>query len=671
MQYCPNCGKALEQQERFCSNCGFDILSLSQPVPPSDQHPSATQGSQPLYPQPSQPLYPYSQPSLPPYSMPQLPGTGPMHPQIHTPHRSVTLLPDILGESADPSTVQPTNTVQKFFLRNLPLQASHPIMGALLGAIVALVGVLSLSYILAATINTIAGKAIAQSGNLGSVLSGVISQFVQDHFLSIVALEHGTVFAFHISASSSGIGSSGDITAVLPLTTLLLIPMVCLIVGGYVSSSTDYSNRLRFAVGRAALVGPFYGVLLALIVSIWGSQSMSGPVSNVNTNVAFGPTWLSALLYGILWGTVFSAIGGIIKVYGRSWRVNAVAYAVSSKRSPLPSGILGGFAGIGLGLVLNFVLALFVFVAGINQVNLSANLHTQSNIPLNQLSPSIFAGFLFVFLVPLMIWFLGVFSGGTLTSSQSQHIASQTLNSVSLFTVPHIYLLVVIIPAAAFFFGGRVAARLAEPRTFRERGIAAISSGMSGAMVLTVLAWMTQVRVDSSFGGVAGLSNASSPSGFFGLDLPSTFLGIFIIGGVCSLVGVMSYHVPTSTRSSDDVAHAAIQHRNTAHIFLMLGIITAFLTGAMVIGFDIVSKIIATSMRFTALTTISDLVSGVALAIPGLFFVLAFAAWAIQLPHNGVSDTIQESVPPPSTPIHSQPVVPDTLTYFGDLPPIQ
>ena len=568
-------------------------------------------------------------------------------------------MPDILGESADPSTAQPTNAVQKFFLRNFSLQASHPIMGSVSGALVALVGVLGLSYIFAAILGKILGNTVAQLNQSGNLFSNIIVQFAQEHFLYLVALEHGAYFVAHIPANANT-NAYGDITFGLPLTTLLLIPIVCLILGGYISSSTDYSNRLRFAVSRAALVGPFYGILLALIIGIWGIQGINFEYYPItNTNTTFGPMWFSALIYGIIWGTLFSAIGGVIKVYGTQWRTNIIAFAFKSKRTPIVAGILGGFAGIGLSLIFTFIFVIFAIVVILNQTNLAINLHIQSNFAIEQFPSSFTTNMLFIFVFPLMVWFLGLFSGGTLIFSNPIPIASHSLNSLSLFTLPHIYLVAILVPAIAFFFAGRVSLRLAIPQTFSEKGIIALVTGLSEAIILTILAWITQIRVDSNFNNSTFPYNVPNYHNFFGLDLTSTFIWVFFIGVICSLLGIITHRVVITPESENNIKNTLPSRKhNISHVFLILGIILTFLLSGIVVVFDIASKLFALNISFTLLMNISNIVSGASIAISALFFSLAFVTWIVRLP-NKKAEFLQESIP--------QSILPNASVHLDDL----
>jgi hypothetical protein len=357
---CPNCQQDIPDAARLCPLCGVDTQMVASQegaspaygpsptplygsAPPSQPSGGMEQPYQP-YPPPSQPYQGYPPPNqgyppsqaFPPPNQGYPPSQGyPPPSRPYTPPNPSNVLPSIFGETKDPTTVQPSNAVQRSFLTNFQRNATNPLVGGIIGAVAAVLACIVLTFafllLVGSAINsTFAGQSGSVSALIGSSLTG--------NLLNFVALEHHATLA--LSSSAAGISATVNIT--LPLTTLLIIPALALMLGGYIAAATDYSNQMRFVIGRAAAVGPFYGALLALIMALFGTQSASSDVLlGTSASYSFGPTWPTVLLYGVLWGILFSALGGFIKLFGSRWRAGAVSFLAQQSQAPWVAGLMG------------------------------------------------------------------------------------------------------------------------------------------------------------------------------------------------------------------------------------------------------------------------------------------------------------------------------------------
>src|SRR5262249_30825710 len=69
--------------------------------------------------------------------------------------------------------------------------------------------------------------------------------------------------ALQLAPGSSA--TNGRLSLLAPLTLLALIPVGALLLGGAISSTSDFERRTRYSVARGALLGPVYALALLLL----------------------------------------------------------------------------------------------------------------------------------------------------------------------------------------------------------------------------------------------------------------------------------------------------------------------------------------------------------------------------------------------------------------------
>lgn len=472
----------------------------------------------------------YGQPSMP---LPLAPPSQPLQaPGSSATQLSLANFMKLFGTSPDPVTVLPTNAIQRRFKESLPQYATNPIAGAAIGGIVATVACILLTFVLTLIVGAIAGPALrtSASGSSGSITSDpFVGQFFNEGLLNLVAIEHHASLV--VSASVTIVSASVTITP--PLTLLLLLPALSLVLGGYISASTDYSNQLRYVLTRAAAVGPLYGIILTLVVAVFGTQSLNeqGVTATITTS------WTSLLLNSIAIGTVFASIGGLIKLFGRRWRAGTVAYLLSKPHGMIVSSITGALAAVGTGLVLTLPLLALVF--GVTDMQLRLG-YAMTGADPSSYSSSVNLLLLAVVILslPLTIAILAFSSGATLNASAlGSSILQSTTGSQGTLSILHLpsearYALVLfLIPAIAYFIGGRAAVRvMGTSATPQNRWQAGALVGVWSSVLMLILGSLSSISLSGSAAGGGGSAAA-------GLDFGSTFLGTLVVGAVFGVAG--------------------------------------------------------------------------------------------------------------------------------------
>lgn len=578
------------------------------PAAPGQPLQPATLPGQQYYAPPSQPFYgtPYSQPLYSGPSSQALPQAYPGQPAgaaptVAAPKLSMASLTKIFGSSPSAASVQPRNAIQRRFQESLSQYATNPLAGAAIGAVVAAVACIALTFVVNLIIGTAGGSALSTGGQAADV-----GQILDSGLLNLVAIEHRA--SIILSANLTIAGAS--VTIAPPLTILILIPAVCLVLGGYISAATDYSNQLRYVLARAAAVGPVYGILLTLIITVLGSQTVGASQGGVALTVAVA--WPTMLLYGIIWGTLFSLIGGLIKIFGRSWRPGIVAYLLKEPRGMIPASLIGACAAIGTGILIS--LPVWLFYIGLSS--------TQTRFPealaggTSNSTSGLVLALLVLLSLPAGIIILAGSSGASINTSafaggllNAGSTSSSANSSESLFTLAQghtIILLAVLIPLIAYVVGGRVAARVLNSADQQKRLQTGALVGVWSAVLMMLLAAISSFGADAS---VNAFGTSSPVSATVGLNLGSVFLGALILGTVFAVIGVLTNGQPRPQRSPARWTVAGV----TLCVVLAIAAPAA--------GYAL--PLLGNAVSFDKLNLILELLGGAMLALPALCFTLA------------------------------------------------
>ncbi len=479
-----------------------------------------------------------SQPLIDPY-------TG--APLAPPPPPAPPLLPRIFGPDADALAARPVTGAQAWLLRNFPLRyAASKWFTALMGAVVALGVGLLLTLPMQAAWGSLISKIFGPSGE-GKLYNALFNP----QFLTFFAWEHQTTLLLHYVNSSSSSSGTTDVTYTLPTLGLLLVPALALILGGYLAASSDFHRRARFSIARGALIGPFYAIIL-LILAQFSSTTLNGSALNAGSGTyTFGPSVLQECLFGLLWGTLFGALGGWIQLTGRRF----LSAALPTLQSLHHTRLAGALAGAGVALVcgiLLFVTAEFAFF--VYEATTAAGTLSQQSIinvlpgsPLNNTWSAI--EFVLALGPAAAIWLFSLGSGAAITASCTESqggFCSNLLNlsfgnasdSWGLINANHtannnLFFLLALVPLIAYLAGGRVAARITRARQAGEAFISGAVMALPLSLLMGLAAVLVSLNETDNVTGNGAFSSATT----FGPGFGSVFLAVLIAGAVVGGIG--------------------------------------------------------------------------------------------------------------------------------------
>lgn len=368
-------------------------------------------------------------------------------------------------------------------------------------------------------------------GTLAPGLSDPVTAFVERALSAVLGgspvklLALANLVPLQLVGATSSVPGTGQLQLTPPLSGLLLIPMVALIFGGALSAASDCTGRARYSIARGALVGPVYAALLSLLTALGGVH-----LDGATFGLGGTPTLLAdprlTLCAGLLWGTLFGALGGWVRLYGRRSLAELVARLARITRfRRLVGSVVGAAVTLAYGLGGSLALAiagLVVLLASGHAPSLLASAAQASHLGG---TPQGILGFalLVLTLVPsLAIWVFVYASGGSLDADYVTHAsAGNTGIAFSTFALsggspassPALYLLA-LLPIVCCFVGGRAAARFARADS-RGAGF------LAGALVVLPLALFALVlAMLATFSLQAHL-----PAGTLMLDVAPSALG--------------------------------------------------------------------------------------------------------------------------------------------------
>lgn len=445
--------------------------------------------------------------------------------------------------------------------------------GALMGAMVAVV----LALLLSAAVSLTLGPTLDQGSSANALTNlntsadigqtGTTSVSLYSNPLMLFASANQSKLIEKITEDLSGDNSSptslqatasGTVSATTSPTLLLLIPAIGLIIGGYFAASTNYTGRRLFSITRGASICVIYAALV-LIISLFatGSLALSASESGITLSIngTITPDPLSVFLNALLWGVLFGALGGFL-------RANAFPRTTHSRSyERIRSALIGTGAALGVYFVLCLLLIITLYVTGqlftptlLSQSgstatgNLCASLSQSLNASTHTTSGSDAARYLF-FIVgsPVMaFWLMGISMGAPLQISGAANLSIGLFGADCQLGSGALPYLLLLIPAAAFFLGGWIAARSVRPVTSQEAaGVGLLLAGALAILttILMALASTTlneSISVNTSGLGTTVAATAVSQSLNYGPALGSIILAALIFGGSFGMLGSLS-----------------------------------------------------------------------------------------------------------------------------------
>jgi hypothetical protein len=442
------------------------------------------------------------------------------------------LLNDTFGSPTHAQRVYPRTTIQRLLAERLEARlATNKWITATIGALVAILTGLGLSLVAQWILNGALGIALQSDG------ASATTAFTGDTFQALLGGNPIKLFllAQHVPLllASGASAENGWLSLTAPLTLLALIPALALILGGVIASASDFERRARYSVARGALLGPIYALCL-LALAFCSLSPVDGDALGVSnaTNMMASP--LGAFLSGLVWGTLFGALGGWMHLHGRRW-LRALPWSLERLPAPrLVGALLGGLTALGTGLLacLGVALAASVYLAlngmtptlsgGVTRLPAAPGEMLMCLALIATLAPSLAA----------TLWSLA--TGAQIQTAQVSYAGhgsfQATFGAFGSTQWGGVLLLLALIPLVACVFGGRVAARFIGAR----RGPGALVTGAFIALPVSAVSYLLIAQAQLTVA-------ASLPGGVFILDVtPDAFSAcarIFLLSAVAGAIG--------------------------------------------------------------------------------------------------------------------------------------
>jgi hypothetical protein len=431
-----------------------------------------------------------------------------------------------------PPTAAPSNRVQAFMQRNVsPKVATNTWFMAAVGAVVALVSGLLLTAIAEALWSAALDQALATyaASAADQIGSGLVKSLLTPDLLKFYLFEQHVPFTIHADLSSGIGGGGGDLGIGLPITGLIVIPGIALILGGYLSSASDYTHNIRSSLLRGALIGPFYGVLLAILALI---SSSSAQISLLGASAGFSlsASPISAFLYGVLWGALFGTLGGWIQFAGRRC-VSGMLPTMQATRSRWLGAGVGGVVAVAVGVLLTCALTVSLYPLELTALGGSvASSSTTSGL---SASNALLTLLLIIALLPAVAaaiftviagapYEVSTATAGLAAASSGSQSPGSSVGLFNAQTHPAFGLiyLVVLIPIVAYLIGGRISARIAGATRTDTALVAGALIGVPSGLLMAVIAYLLSITLDISALGLVSANESVAPS----------VVGAFLVG---------------------------------------------------------------------------------------------------------------------------------------------
>jgi hypothetical protein len=581
----------------------------------------------------------------------------PRAPGAVTPYTLRLLVDDTFGANADPNAidVETARTRPQRRLLNWlgARRAVTKCAPAALGAVVAVALGLAMTVVVQLLLDVI----LALTLHPGTVDPG--TAFAENALQALLGGNPVKLFALAnlapvLLGGGTGAGAAGSQLALVPpLNSLLLIPAVALLYGGALSAASDFQRRTRYSVARGALVGPFYALLLT-ILTVAPTSWFDGRALGIGDGGVLLATPESALFYGLLWGTLFGALGGWTHLHGR--RSLGVARAqLSATRF---ARLTGAFVGAGMALLTGVLACLVVALGSVAYIVVSG----QAPAPLaNAMQAAQLAGtpggalsalLLALTLAPtLAVWVWAYACGVPIDLDRVSYAPGGAFGadfaSLGLVGAPNgpqhpAWYLLALIPPVCYFCGGRIAARVAgatRPRAGVVAGalmalplsllsalllmLATLSVHANvplGTLVVDAAPWATQslalsLVVGALAGGLGGRSGVTHPG-----------------RGASLSVRMMRYgraRARLFARIDRVVGRQAGAPMGLARAWAYHGVLAACVLCGGVLVVDIANPWLAPYMSATRLSTLDGVAAALLVAIPLLCFCVALWAGAL------------------------------------------
>jgi len=623
-------------------------------------------------------------------------------------------------------TAIPSTPLQDLLIRNM--QASRVtnkwLMAALGGGVALVVGLALSAIVLAiwsATFNGILNQ-MGQSGVGQAIGSGIASSL-----LSALTPSVPEVFLMALRVPYALSAGSASMSLTVPILGIMIVPVAGLVLGGYVSASSEFGRKARYSVARGALIAPVFAVLVA-ILAMFNQTSDSFTLLGSTITLSFGPDTGGAFIYGLLWGAIFGALGGWIQHAGFGWLRTIIPSLRATQRPRLAGALGGALVAYGAGMLISMSLVLALVGMGLPVI--LAALPQSSNASANSLvssvtswGPGIAILDVLAGLIPLGLYFFTFAAGATIGASTDlptglSSLAASSGNPLdgstgspatqasptsaiglfapnSPFAGMHWIYLVMLAALVAYMIGGAAAVKISGAKRSSDAVIAGGLMALPLSVLMAFTAWCLSFSIDISFGASAGMSFGPSVVGTFFVVLAGGAIGGGLGGwAAVSLprLGSMPRALLIPARPLGSMLFPRLDQltgtsrgsaRGVARAWAYDAILAAILLAVIAIILDIIGHAPVLVVPFRLYMLLAALVSGLLFALPLLYFSGAVVAQVVAVPDQPVAAQPTPTAPdawtggiPGAFPLPGGPVGPSDVTHPGlqqpaSLPPDQ
>jgi hypothetical protein len=392
-----------------------------------------------------------------------------------------------------------------------PALAENAIFGVIAGSVVACIAGALGTWLLLTVAHAITPAAI-------HIFYATNGEDSVDYVLGIVPLHNAFRDSLQLFLVMHGVGlhtqfgegaNANPYTYFSPLNGLFIVPVLVLILGGYIAASTDMQNRVQSSLLRGGAIAIPYTLMLLIISSqVNGTipPPAGTPVSGSST-LAMDTTTI--IIFGLLWGILCGLLGASLKLAGGQWRHMIHRYLHTSSHPQVAGMVAGACSASALGLGLSF-LTLCGFLA-----------YTAFSVPWLVSNLCIFGDWQFLTLWgiaqgPLHAVNLFLFSLGapiTIHTPQTANLCfysalpqtTLTLRDQQLHFPPWGYTLL-FIPALSLFIGGRVSVAISRVQGSGPGAIQGILIAIPFTMIMLFLTFISTVTSTYVSADAAGAS---------------------------------------------------------------------------------------------------------------------------------------------------------------------
>ncbi|AKB49691.1 hypothetical protein MSBRW_0438 [Methanosarcina barkeri str. Wiesmoor] len=181
------------------------------------------------------------------------------------------------------------------------------------GALTAFMVGIILSYITFTIGENMIVSSFSKGGALGSLGGSFAKGILNNYSLQLIGMIYYLSHGISINISSMGYSESVNIFSLMNYpesanaTLLLLVPLISLLIGGYISAKD--TNELVSGIRAGAYVTLPYTLIMVLVSSIFSLNFSPFDYASIDV----GPDIISTIFFSLITGVLYGGIGGAFR----------------------------------------------------------------------------------------------------------------------------------------------------------------------------------------------------------------------------------------------------------------------------------------------------------------------------------------------------------------------